>query len=85
MGFFYFIIGVVVGLSLLVLPPLILATMGIALAIMMTIALPLIFAGLIFFGILAALPAIGYAVAIAALLLILWMNDRKRHPPPARG
>jgi hypothetical protein len=85
MGLFYFIIGVFVGVCLLALLPLLLATFGIALAIVMAVTLPLLAAALIFFGIIAALPVVGYGIAIAALLIILWANERKRQHPDARG
>jgi hypothetical protein len=42
MGFFYFIIGVIVGTLLLVLLPAFIAVLGVALAVGFVIALPLI-------------------------------------------
>jgi hypothetical protein len=81
MGIFYFIFGVVVGSLLLVLLPLFIAVLGVALAIGIVIALPLIVAVLILVGIVAAAPALGYGLLIAALLIALWSSDRKRRQP----
>jgi len=81
MGLFYFIFGVVVGTLLLVLLPLFIAVLGAALAIGIVIALPLIVAVLILVGIVAAAPALGYGLLIAALLIALWSSDRKRRQP----
>jgi len=81
MGFFYFIFGVVVGTLLLVLLPLLIAVLGAALAVGFLIALPLIVAVLILVGIVAAAPAVGYGLLIAALLIALWSSDRKRRQP----
>ncbi len=78
MGFFFFIIGVLVGMLLLVLLPLFIAVVGAVVAIALVIALPLIAAVLILVGIVAMAPAIGYGLAIAAILIALWASDRKR-------
>lgn len=78
MGFFYFIIGVIIGTLLLVLLPLFIAVLGVALAIGVVIALPLIAAFLVLVGLIAVAPAVGYGLAIAALLIALWLSDRKR-------
>jgi len=80
MGLFYFIIGVIVGALLLVLLPAFIAVLGVALAVGLVIALPLI-AVLVLVGIIALAPAIGYGLAIAALLIALWVGDRKRRQP----
>ena len=45
MGFFFFVIGVLVGIALLVLLPVFIAVLGAALAIGLVIALPLICGG----------------------------------------
>ena len=81
MGFFYFIIGVIVGTLLLVLLPVFIAVLGVAAAIGIVIALPLIVAVLVFVGLIALAPAIGYGLIIAALLIALWVSDRKRRQP----
>ena len=78
MGFLFFIIGVLVGMLLLVLLPLFIAVLGAVVAIGLVIALPLIAAALILIGIVALAPAIGYGLAIAAILIALWASDRKR-------
>ena len=78
MGFLFFIIGVLVGMLFLVLLPLFLAVLGAVVAIGLVIALPLIAAALILIGIVALAPAIGYGLAIAAILIALWTSDRKR-------
>jgi hypothetical protein len=78
MGFFFFVIGVLVGLALLVLLPLFIAVVGAAIAIGLVIALPLIAAFLILIGIVALAPGLGYGLAIAALLIALWLSDRRR-------
>lgn len=78
MGFFFFIIGVLVGTLLLVLLPLFIAVLGAVAAIGLVIALPLIAAILILVGIVSLAPAIGYGLAIAAILIALWLSDRKR-------
>lgn len=85
MPFFYFMIGVFTGVCLLAFLPLVFATLGLALVIATMIALPLVAACLVLFGIVATLPAVGYGLAIAALLVILWASERKRQPPPAPG
>jgi hypothetical protein len=54
MGFFYFVIGVIVGTLLLVLLPLFIAVLGVALAVGFAIALPLIAAVLVLVGIRGA-------------------------------
>jgi hypothetical protein len=81
MGFFFFIIGVIVGIFLLVLLPPFIAVLGVTLAVGIVIALPLIAAVLVLVGIVAVAPAIGYGLAIAALLIALWVSDRKRRQP----
>jgi hypothetical protein len=81
MGLFYFIIGVIVGTLLLVLLPAFIALLGVAVAVGVVIALPLIAALLVFIGIIALAPAVGYGLAIAALLIVLWVSDRKRRQP----
>ena len=78
MGFLFFIIGVLVGMLLLVLLPLFIAVLGAVVAIGLVIALPLIAAALILIGIVALAPAVGYGLAIAAILIALWTSDRKR-------
>ena len=78
MGFLFFIIGVLVGMLFLVLLPLFIAALGAVVAIGLVIALPLIAAALILIGIVALAPAIGYGLAIAAILIALWTSDRKR-------
>jgi hypothetical protein len=78
MGFLFFIIGVLVGMLLLVLLPRFIAALGAVVAIGLVIALPLIAAALILIGIVALAPAIGYGLAIAAILIALWTSDRKR-------
>jgi hypothetical protein len=81
MGLLYFIIGVIVGTLLLILLPLFIAVLGVALAIGVVIALPLIAAALVLFGLIALAPAIGYGLVIAALVIALWVSDRKRRQP----
>jgi hypothetical protein len=81
MGLFYFIIGVIVGTVLLILLPLFIAVLGVALAIGVVIALPLIAALLVLIGLVAVAPAVGYGLLIAALLIALWVSDRKRRQP----
>ena len=81
MGFFYFIIGVIVGTLLLVLLPLLIAALGVVVAIGIVLALPLIAAVLVLVGIIALAPAVGYGLLIAALLIALWTSDKKRRQP----
>jgi hypothetical protein len=81
MGLLYFIIGVIVGTLLLILLPLFIAVLGVALAIGVVIALPLIAADVVLFGLIAVAPAIGYGLVIAALVIALWVSDRKRRQP----
>ncbi len=78
MGFFFFVVGVLVGTLLLVLLPLFIAVVGVIVAIGIVIALPVIVAVLILFGIIAVAPAIGYGLAIAAILIALWLSDAQR-------
>ena len=85
MGFFFFVIGVLVGIVLLVLLPLFIAVLGAALAIALVIALPLIAAVLILIGIVALAPGLGYGLAIAAVLIALWSSDRRRRQMNWRG
>jgi hypothetical protein len=81
MGFFFFIIGVIIGVLMLVLLPLFIAVLGVALAVGIVVALPLIAAVLVLVGIIAVAPAVGYGLAIAALLIALVVSDRKRRQP----
>jgi hypothetical protein len=81
MGLFYFIIGVIVGTLLLILLPVFIAMLGVVLAVGVVIALPLIAALLVLLGLIAVAPAIGYGLLIAALLIALWVSDRKRRQP----
>jgi antibiotic biosynthesis monooxygenase (ABM) superfamily enzyme len=81
MGFFFFIVGVIVGTLLLVLLPLFIAVLGVALAVGIVIALPLIAAVLVIVGVIAVAPAVGYGLLIAALLIALWTSDRRRRQP----
>ncbi len=81
MALFYFVLGVLAAGLLLVILPLFVAVLGAALAIALVIALPLILAALILIGIVAAAPTLGYGLAIAALLILLWTSDRKRRRP----
>jgi hypothetical protein len=81
MGLFYFVIGVIVGTLLLILLPLFIAVLGVALAIGVVIALPLIAALLVLLGLVTVAPAVGYGLLIAALLIALWVSDRKRRQP----
>ena len=85
MGFFYFIIGVIVGLSLLAALPLFVAILGVAIAIGFIIVLPLLVSLLILFGIIAVTPALAYGLAIATVIIILWMSDRRRRPSGGSG
>ncbi len=85
MGFFYFVIGVLVGLSLIAALPFLFALFGMALALAMILFLPLFAAAFFFFGVLALMPAIGYALAIAALIVILWVSEKKRRPTGGRA
>jgi hypothetical protein len=81
MGFLYFIIGVIVGTLLLILLPLFITVLGVVLAIGVVIALPLIAALLVLLGLVTIAPAVGYGLLIAALLIALWVSDRKRRQP----
>jgi hypothetical protein len=81
MGLFYFVIGVIVGTLLLILLPLFIAVLGVALAIGVVITLPLIAALLVLLGLVTVAPAVGYGLLIAALLIALWVSDRKRRQP----
>jgi hypothetical protein len=56
--------------------------LGAALAIGIVIALPLILAILILIGVLAAAPALGYGLLLAAILVALWASERKKHRLP---
>lgn len=78
MALFYFLLGLLAGGLLLVILPLFVAVLGAALALAFVVALPLIVAGLIVAGIVALAPTLGYGLAIAALLILLWAGDRKR-------
>jgi hypothetical protein len=81
MALFYFVMGVIIGVLLLVLLPLFIAVLGVALAVGIVVALPLIAAILVLVGIIALAPAVGYGLLIAALLIALWVSDRKRRQP----
>ena len=81
MGFIYFVIGVIIGAFLIVLLPLFIAVLGVVLGVGFIIALPLIAALLVLIGIIAVAPAIGYGLAIAALLIALVVSDKKRRQP----
>jgi hypothetical protein len=79
MGFFYFIIGVIVGVPCSCCcrssSPFLVALRW------AVIALPLIAALLVLIGIIAVAPVVGYGPLIAALLIALWTSDRKRRQP----
>jgi hypothetical protein len=77
MAFLWFLFGVLVGLFGLILLPLLIAVLGAVFALGLVVILPLLLALLILFGILAAAPTIGYGLAIAAILILLWVSDRK--------
>lgn len=77
MAVLWFVFGMLVGLFGLVLLPLLIAALGAAFALGLVVILPVLLAVLILFGILAATPAIGYGLAIAAVLILLWASDRK--------
>jgi hypothetical protein len=85
MGFIYFIFGILVGIWLIAALPLLLATLGLALALGIALTVPFLAAVLFFLGILAAIPALGYGLAIAALLILLWASERKRRQTSGRG
>jgi hypothetical protein len=85
MGFIYFIFGILVGIWLIAALPLLLATLGLALALGIALTVPLLAAVLFFLGILAAIPALGYGLAIAALLILLWASERRRRQTSGRG
>jgi hypothetical protein len=82
---FLFIIGVLIGMLLLALLPLFIAALGVVAAIGLVVALPLVAAVLILIGIVALAPALGYGLVIAAILIALWLSDRKRRQVPWRG
>jgi hypothetical protein len=82
MGLVWFFIGAVIGVLLLVILPLIVAVLGAVLAIGFLVTLPLLLAILILLGVLAVAKALGYGLLLAALLVALWANERKRQPPP---
>ena len=84
MGFIWFFIGAVVGVFLLAVLPLMVAVAGAVLAIGCLVALPLLLAILILAGILAAAPALGYGLLLAALLVALWANERRKPRQPGR-
>jgi hypothetical protein len=73
----WFVLGVLVGLFGLILLPLLIAVLGTAFTLGLVVILPLLLAVSILFGILAAAPTIAYALAIAAVLILLWASDRK--------
>jgi hypothetical protein len=78
MAFLLFLIGLLIGLSLLIVLPFFIAVLGIIVAIAFIVALPLVLAALVLGGIIAAAPAIGYGLAIAALVILLWESGRRR-------
>jgi hypothetical protein len=82
MAFFFFIIGLLVGVALLVVLPVFIALLGAAMAVGLVIMLPLIVAALILIGIIALTPAVGYGLAIAAVLIALWLSHRRRRQVP---
>jgi hypothetical protein len=77
MAVLWFVFGVLVGLFGLVLLPLLIAALGFAFSLGLVVLLPMLIAVLILFGILAATPAVGYGLAIAAVLILLRASDRK--------
>jgi hypothetical protein len=77
----WFVLGVLVGLFGLVMLPLLIAVLGTGLVLWLVIILPLLLAVSILLGILAAAPTIAYALAIAAVLILLWASDRNRRQP----
>jgi hypothetical protein len=81
MGLLYFVIGVFIGALLVMVLPLFIAVPGAALAAGVVIALPLILAVLILIGFVAAAPALGWGLLLAAILIALWSSDRKRRQP----
>lgn len=81
MAFLWFVLGVLAGLLGLVLLPLLIAALGAVLALGLVVILPLGLAVLILVGILAGAPMIAYALAIAAVLILLWVSDRKGRQP----
>jgi uncharacterized protein (DUF697 family) len=82
MAFLLFLVGLLIGLSLLVVLPLFIAVLGIVVAVAFIVVLPLVLAVLILGGIIAAAPAIGYGLAIAAVVILLWQSGRRRHRAP---
>jgi hypothetical protein len=83
MGLFYFLFGIIAGIALIALSPVIIVMLGATLAIGFVVALPLIVAVMILCGLLALTPALAYGLAIAALIVALWASDRRRRLPPA--
>ena len=75
MGFFYFVIGVIIGSLLLVLLPLFIAALGVAVAIGIVIALPLIAAVLVLLGIPSALLLAVSLAAPEALLEVVFHHQ----------
>ena len=63
---------------LLIVLPLFIAVLGVALAFVVVVALPLILAVLILIGFVAVAPALGWGLLLAAILIALWSSDRKR-------
>jgi hypothetical protein len=80
-GPLYPVIGVIVGVSLVIVLPLFIAVLGVALAVGVVIALPLILAVLILIGFIAVAPALGRGLLLAAIPIALWSSDRKRRRP----
>jgi hypothetical protein len=77
MAFVWFVLGVLVGLFGLVLLPLLIAALGVVFALGLVVILPLSLVLLILLGFLLASPTLGYGLAIAAVLILLWASDRK--------
>jgi hypothetical protein len=78
MAFLWFLLGVLIGLFGLVLLPLLVGVLGAAAALGFVVLLPLALAVVIVVGFLAVAPTIGYGLAIAAVLILLWASDRNR-------
>jgi hypothetical protein len=78
MGLIWFVLGAVVGILLLVILPIAVALLGAVVAIGFLIALPGLLAILILVGILHAVPALGYGLLFAALLVALWASERRK-------
>ena len=84
MALFYFVFGVLAGIMLLALLPVLLVALGATLLVGFLLALPLIIAVMILGHVLAVTSTLIYGLAIAALIIALWASDRRRRlPPPA--